>query len=838
MKGRALALVVPLLLSATCGEPAPTRRSGNGVTVRRVEASDAATRVAGIALLEGDHVLERPGALVAVVGGFRRPVAERGALLAVGLDAAAPDAAAPAGPVTWRVLVGARWHAVHVEELRVSEHAGHPWLEVRGSVRAGERKVEVVRRATIGRAGSGVVTITDVRPVEGEPLPRVRVGITARWDGDLPFLPGHGPIDDEVWHVVDWVGHEAAGSSAVFAQHDGPTRVLGRQAAHGDLFPGWTELASEAGEARVEAPLRARSVLVVSRGGLSEAVRRLGWARGRPFLEALARLPYAPPGATARVRSPDGEPLVHGWPDERGVVLLPLPAGVPARLVATAWGHAPSEEVTVEAPGERVTLEIPRGGRVRVTAVDEAGRPVPARLRVSGVRPTPTPVLGPDYRADGARDTVVTVEGDATVPLPAGRYRVVVSRGPEHSIFEQEVEVTETFQPRVEARLAHLVPAGEWVACDLHVHAAPSPDSQVTLEDRVATLVAEGVRFVVPTDHNHVTDYGPALAAMGDLDLGTVPGVEVTTWEPAFGHFNAYPYPIDPALPAGGAPAYQGLDPLTLFSSLRGLAPDALIQVNHPRLEPGIGYFDVMGLDTATGVAADGYATDYDLLEVWNGYDLGRPEQTERVFQDWLALLSGGARVVATGNSDSHKATHQWAGYPRTYVRVPGGRPEPAAVIAALRAGRAFVTSGPFLEVAAGPAGPGDTVEAAPGTTVDLEVTVRAPGWMDVRALDVFVGGALRETIPIAATDAPLRHRGTVGVDVDGETFVVLRARGEEPMRALLGRAGLPIAFTNPIWITEPIPDAGVLDAGLDGGVGVPREPGDADREARVDSEP
>src|SRR5690606_11400140 len=38
-----------------------------------------------------------------------------------------------------------------------------------------------------------------------------------------------------------------------------------------------------------------------------------------------------------------------------------------------------------------------------------------------------------------------------------------------------------------------------------------------------------------------------------------------------------------------------------------------------------------------------------------------------------IGMLARGARVVATGSSDSHTLRSEWAGYPRTYVHVEGG---------------------------------------------------------------------------------------------------------------------------------------------------------------------
>src|SRR5690606_28381992 len=87
-------------------------------------------------------------------------------------------------------------------------------------------------------------------------------------------------------------------------------------------------------------------------------------------------------------------------------------------------------------------------------------------------------------------------------------------------------------------------------------------------------------------------------------------------------------------------------------------------------LEGGIGYFDRMEVDIATNTWLPEYSADFDLVEVWNGFDLARPAKTEANFQEWLAMLARGHAHVATGNSDSHTVRTQWSGYQRNYVYV------------------------------------------------------------------------------------------------------------------------------------------------------------------------
>src|SRR5690606_2073568 len=109
------------------------------------------------------------------------------------------------------------------------------------------------------------------------------------------------------------------------------------------------------------------------------------------------------------------------------------------------------------------------------------------------------------------------------------------------------------------AELERSVETGGWLGCDFHLHSAESHDSSISLDDRVLALLAEGVEFAVPTDHNHVTDYAPYVERSGsEQQLGTTSGVEITTL--TWGHFNAYPYPA-----RAEPPPFSGVTPAEIF---------------------------------------------------------------------------------------------------------------------------------------------------------------------------------------------------------------------------------------------------------------------------------
>ena len=168
------------------------------------------------------------------------------------------------------------------------------------------------------------------------------------------------------------------------------------------------------------------------------------------------------------------------------------------------------------------------GGEAHVKVEDiDTGAPLTARLIVHGVPPTADPNFGPDYRASGAGPLIDALRGEADDAASHRSLPCLATRGPEYTIDEQPIDVAPGRATTCGLGLRHIVDTPGLVGCDLHVHARPSFDSPVLPEDRVISLVAAGVDFAVPSEHNAVGHYEPSLEALElTHDLASVPGVE------------------------------------------------------------------------------------------------------------------------------------------------------------------------------------------------------------------------------------------------------------------------------------------------------------------------
>jgi hypothetical protein len=722
----------------------------------------------------------------------------------------------------WQSLVPFLWFDAELHRIELAEHAvklvgEDPAIVLRGSVQAGDARLEVERTLRLADVNGVLRITTRVWASEGS-LP-VELGVVerVRWGGGAPEAPLQPALVDGPPVDAEWIGRALEREALVVGALDGNLRIQGEALEHGradklDFTDLWLPARLE-GDAR----LRADALLCASLQGLGDAVRRLGWARGRPFEEAVVMLDSDPPGAEVRaVDAENGNLVAAGTPDNTRRVVLPLPSGAagrPLAVVALAHGHEASARLPLlGAPRAPVLLKIPEGGVVEVSAVQAATlEPIPVRVRVLPREGSASPNLGPDWAANGAIDTVIASAGHARIALPSGFYRMIVAHGPEWTVYDEPLELDVGATVRVQARLEHVVDPGPFVACEFHVHAEPSHDSQVPLEGRVASLVAEGIALAVATDHNHVTDYGPAIQAQPLQGLASLTGVEVTTGAPYLGHFNVFPYPLDPDRVGNGAPEYLGQRPATLFQKLHAVSPELVVQVNHPRWTGGIGYFELFHYDATTGTGDADYSDDFDALEVWNGFDIARREVVDSLFQEWLAMLARGRHVVATGSSDSHTIRSQAAGYPRTYVRAPAAFAQsPRAIVRSLKQGRAFVTSGPFLDVQVDGHGPGEQAPLA-GETVFVTVSAQTAPWMRLSSLRAYLGKDLvyrspLEPLPATGGHGPhaLRYEHRLQLLVPRDAPLVVAVDGDQPYDAFVAKPGVrPFAFTNPIWLTR-----------------------------------
>jgi hypothetical protein len=429
---------------------------------------------------------------------------------------------------------------------------------------------------------------------------------------------------------------------------------------------------------------------------------------------------------------------------------------------------------------------------IRFTVRDETGRELPCKVTFFPVGGPPL-ALGPDDRASGSEDVAYLSPERRTVPLPSGTYDLVISRGIEYGLHEERVTVPPGGSVDVHAVLPREVDSSGWISGDFHVHCAPSTDSPVPVPGRLESLAGEGVEWAIATDHNRVTDYRPVIEVLGleDWMLSSI-GDEITTRNPEFGHFNAWPLEIGRT-----PPPYEGQTPVSLFSGARADPGNEVVQVNHPSIPAwGDQYFDVYAVSRYTGEpAAPGFSFEFDALEIFNGRYL---DQGLTTLETWMRMLNNGRRITATGNSDSHHLVYGEPGYPRNFVGSPTDAPGAASegeLVQAVFDGRVFVSYGPFLDFAVNGAGLGETVGTVDGEA-ELTLRVQCPSWFAVDRGTIWANGFELAGFALDAIEGEPQDVLVTRIDRPGvDTWYLALVEGSVDL------APVPLALTNPIWV-------------------------------------
>lgn len=492
----------------------------------------------------------------------------------------------------------------------------------------------------------------------------------------------------------------------------------------------------------------------------------------------------------------------HSRTDDAGEYSLSLPPG-DYEIRANREGYPFPENdpaaltVSTGATVDR-NFDMPEPGYLDVTVIDEIG-PGPAKLQLVGIDPSPpltnsvnglTAGVFGDTGADGLPHGIALAEfidrsgASERITVEPGDYQLVVSRGPRYSAFKKDISIAPGQLTTVQAEIVRLVDTPGFVHSDFHVHAIDSPDSEVTREERVAVMLAEGMDFFTPSDHGVRADFLPTLQSMGVEDLiGVAASSETTPFD--YGHFNSWPVTVDPDSISGGAfdwagaappgedfPSYgnYNLSPGEIFSGLRGDPMDNLVQINH------IGsHFGASGLAIDTGQTPPRSTTDltarrldpslgnafdpgFDALEVWIGTN-GRSGILNGFLGenagDWFNLINQDLVRIGVASSDTHDRR-----FTRTSARTlvasdiqdaPSLSTDAEALAASVMAGKAVGTNAPFLLLHADGVHGGQsrraglrleedtTLPVDPGSDVVLTATVVTPAWAAVDTVEFYI---------------------------------------------------------------------------------------------------
>lgn len=541
-------------------------------------------------------------------------------------------------------------------------------------------------------------------------------------------------------------------------------------------------------------------------------------------------------GARVHLRDADGQVLTLALTDDDGAFQASAPAGRVVDAVATArgggrhWAVAPgagwsgpyaddtvntisraSLQAGSAAPpytvgygvsdatavsGGQVQLVLDPPGFLNVSAADGG----PAMVVVSYLEGDPAaedPLtlderMVPD-RPSGHAAHAYLGAGSLQVPLEPGPYQVLVHRGLRFEPHLQTLDIRAGEEAFVEALLPPAYSPDGVLVGDPHMHASPSNDAEVTMEQRLLTAAANGVDLHFGTDHDHIVDYRPLVTALGlDGHLASVVADEVSP--PPRGHFNTWPLEEQPDKQNNGAvrwwERWQELGSTDgLFAAIRAEmhpAEGAIIALNHP-IAGSSGMASAAGWDPETGtVQANKWGSDFDAIEVLNANDY------VEYLELYLDLVSRGLEPTPLGVSDAHGPDSS-VGAAVTFfdLGVDDVTQVTNADLLDVMDRRATVVSrGPYIQATIdGDWAPGRTVDGP----VEVEVAVYGASFVQVDSLQLWRDGVMVQSVPVEGA-APEQLRTSFTLDPDVDAAYVFIAEGATSMAPVYSRT--PWAMT------------------------------------------
>ena len=679
---------------------------------------------------------------------------------------------------------------------------------------------------TVQDGWQGVRVTTTLKNESTTPL---KTAFQDRWTNFLKtgFAPGGILWADSV-DPADRCGY-AVGPT------DDPAGALKR--APGELQPGET-ITYTRFLAVGTSPAEAVGIVAAQQSPVATLEGTLKDAEGKPIHGASVAIRpqfavVVPAQASAKPGSnnPDAQGRLAGiaYPDDSGAFRVQLPPGK-YQLTASAPGR-PNIEKTIDCKASETlaaSFQLAPAGQIAFEITDDAGVSIPCKAQFLPLEGTEPVNLGPDQRAHGCRDQFHHENGKFQVPIPPGRYRVVVTRGIEYSHLAQEAHVEAGKTVHISGKLKRLVDTRGWVSADYHNHSTPSGDNVCGTADRLINLAAEHIEFAPTTEHNRLYDWRPEIERLGLAPfLQTVPGLENTGSK---AHFNSFPFTPVPFSQDNGAPVWNS-DPRLTALQLRewqNPEPDRWVQINHPDL------FANFFADRGTGQAEGGFAgliTMIDGYETQNGpgtsllagvpFSIGRNASGaesvnwKREFV-WLQMLNQGRRTAAVAVCDAHAVYGNGVGAWRMYM--PSASDEPSKIdwhenSRAAKAGLSYLTTGPFLQVTTADGGrPGSIVRSKDGA-VELHVRVQCTDWIDIDRIQILVNGRMPESLNFTRTSHPtffqngvVKFDRTILVPLEKDAHLIVVAAGENStLQTGYGTSPYaaikPFAYHNPIFV-------------------------------------
>jgi hypothetical protein len=367
--------------------------------------------------------------------------------------------------------------------------------------------------------------------------------------------------------------------------------------------------------------------------------------------------------------------------------------------------------------------------------------------------------------------------GRSTLSLPPGTYRLGIWKGLEYRQTRTELGITAGEPSRLEVELTRWVdmPRRGWFSADDHLHLPrPTPESNAGLQQWMA---AEDIHVanLLQMGSSEAFDFAPQYAHGKSGRHGQGHHLLVSGQENPRTHFLGHTIILGTDSPIHYPGEYLDFNKFFAEGRRQGALNGFAHSGQHAGAQFGLSFVLPHGL--------------LDFLEVLQ-FDRGR-------YDIWYKILNTGFRLAPTAGTD-----YPWGeGHPgkeRFYTKV-GGRFTVEKWIAAVRAGRTFVTNGPMLKFRVNDRPMGSSIELAQPGTVDVVAAVEFDGQRDnVSELEIIENGVVVRTFPMGRRPAS-RIAGRFRHDVRQSGWLAVRSVGLKRRQPVLRQS---LAHSAPIYIS------------------------------------
>lgn len=454
-------------------------------------------------------------------------------------------------------------------------------------------------------------------------------------------------------------------------------------------------------------------------------------------------------------------------------------------------------------------------GHLAITVLDATGKPMPARISVTGADARAYAPAGAWMQAEDAYDHKQSTfeahyfhsNGSADLIVPAGRVNVEVAKGIEYSVARRSVICAPNAHVVIHLqRIAMPTPAGsQWVSADLHVHMNYGGAYRNTPARLVVQQEAEGLFLVdnlVVNKEQRIPDIAyfrttPDPASTPNHWLLQGQEFHTSFW----GHLSLLHLTRNYLLPdyaSYGNTAAASLVPTNADIEDLVHKQNGLVGYAHP--------FDIQVDPYSDPTLDQGQPLD-EALELPVDVALGKVDYIEALgFSDhrmtasvWYRLLNCGFRLPAGAGSDTmanYASLRGPVGLVRVYADLPKTGLTPEHFLNELKHGRTFATNGPLLGLTLdGKTAGGDLKLPAGENKIPFAAWLRS--FVPVDRFELVCNGKVVRNFPLSGNRQSVDVKGVIPAAQTG--WCLLRASSDKPENPVYD--DYIYATTSPIYI-------------------------------------